>query len=272
MNLFAIGDLHINHQANLDALRVLPPHKEDWLLIAGDIGDTFAQIKVGLTLLAERFEKLFFTPGNHDLWTTPNDPEQSRGVARYWQIIDLCHSLGIVTPEDPPVQWPSSNPPLWIMPTFTLYDYSFRPDNVPLATAVSWAESSGVVCTDEILLPPNPYPTRQSWCAARCQQTEEKLAAIQTGKIILLNHYPLHQELAVLPRIPRFSLWCGTKRTAHWTKNYPIHTAVYGHLHIRSSQQINGIRHEEVSLGYPQNWQQAKGIRPYLRPILTNNT
>jgi hypothetical protein len=43
---------------------------------------------------------------------------------------------------------------------------------------------------------------------------------------------------------------------------------VYGHLHIRGSYRRDGVRFEEVSLGYPPNWDQSLGIEPYLRQIL----
>lgn len=49
----------------------------------------------------------------------------------------------------------------------------------------------------------------------------------------------------------RFLIWCGTLLTEGWLDQFNIEVVVYGHLHIRSSKIINGIRHEEVSFGYP---------------------
>ncbi|MGH9360727.1 MAG: metallophosphoesterase, partial [Thermoanaerobaculia bacterium] len=43
---------------------------------------------------------------------------------------------------------------------------------------------------------------------------------------------------------------------------------VYGHLHIRATQWRDGVRCEEVSLGYPQNWEPGRGLASYLREIL----
>jgi len=39
-------------------------------------------------------------------------------------------------------------------------------------------------------------------------------------------------------------------------------------LHIRSTKIINGVRHEEVSLGYPQDWDKYLGVQHYLRKIV----
>jgi hypothetical protein len=137
--------------------------------------------------------------------------------------------------------------------------------------ARAWAREDRLECVDEHLLHPDPYPSRQAWCAARCAFTEERLAAAVAEHdlpTILVNHFPLRRELAVLPRIPRFSIWCGTTRTADWPDRFNATTVVYGHLHIRRGQDLDGVRHEEVSLGYPQQWRRRRGTGRLLTPIL----
>jgi hypothetical protein len=87
-------------------------------------------------------------------------------------------------------------------------------------------------------------------------------------KLIVANHFPLRQDLAVLPRIPRFSIWCGTTKTNDWHRRFNIEAVVYGHLHLRSSKVIDGVSFDEVSLGYPKQWNQSKNLADYLRQIL----
>jgi hypothetical protein len=41
-----------------------------------------------------------WTPGNHELWTRRKDPVPLRGAERYLALVELCRSLGILTPED----------------------------------------------------------------------------------------------------------------------------------------------------------------------------
>ena len=86
--------------------------------------------------------------------------------------------------------------------------------------------------------------------------------------ILLVNHYPIIEEFAQLWRFPRFTLWCGTKRTENWINKFNIKIVVYGHMHIRSSKQKNGIQFEEVSFGYPRDWSIYKGMNYYLREII----
>lgn len=268
MKLYAISDLHIGHAANRQALVQLRAYPEDWLLLAGDVGETADQLEFALQILTRRFAQVIWTPGNHDLWTLPMRDGELRGEAKYQQLVAICRAYGVLTPEDPYVEWPGNDFDALLAPTFVLYDYSFRPDAIPAHQALAWAEESGVVCTDEAVLHPDPYHSRSAWCAARCQYTEERLAAVSNGKpLILINHFPLHRDLAYLPRIPRFSLWCGTRRTESWLQRFPIKLVVYGHLHIRTSTRRDGIRFEEVSLGYPQHWNPERGIAGYLREI-----
>jgi len=276
MKLYAISDLHLGHPANRQALAHLPAYPDDWLIVAGDVGETEAHLTTALQLLTERFARVLWVPGNHDLWTMPNDPNPLRGEAKYQRLVEICRTFGVLTPEDPYIRWPGSTTPYILVPTFLLYDYTFRPASVSAEAALAWAAEADIVCADEVVLHPDPYPTRQAWCAARCRYTEERLTALVNAQpdaqMILINHFPLRYELAYLPRIPRFSLWCGTKATEEWHTRFPIAAVIYGHLHIRNSQCRDGVRFEEVSLGYPHHWRAEQGVAHYLRQILPHES
>ncbi|MCB0127306.1 MAG: metallophosphoesterase, partial [Caldilineaceae bacterium] len=73
MNLYAISDLHLGYSVNRQALAQLPAYPNDWLIVAGDVGETEAQFVDALQLLTSRFAQVLWVPGNHDLWTLPND-------------------------------------------------------------------------------------------------------------------------------------------------------------------------------------------------------
>ena len=63
-------------------------------------------------------------------------------------------------------------------------------------------------------------------------------------------------------------MWCGTRRTEDWHVRFPVKAVVYGHLHQPATHMRDGVRFEEVSLGYPPDWDQAQGLQGYLREIL----
>lgn len=269
MKLYAIADIHLFYESNRQAIEALPAFPEDWLILAGDIGETEEQLSFALSILTQRFQRLLWAPGNHDLWTLPSDPNSLRGEAKYQRLVKICRQFGVLTPEDPYVLWLGDGPRCLLAPLFTLYDYSFRPDEIPEAGAVEWAAESGVVCSDELLLFSDPYPSRSAWCAARCLYTEERLQkAAQQAPLVLIDHFPLRRDLVQLERIPRFSLWCGTRRTEDWHTRFPVLCVVYGHLHIRGTHYHNGVRFEEVSFGYPEQRNRQSGMQAYLREIL----
>jgi len=268
MKLYAISDLHLAYETNRQALEALPPQPEDWLILAGDIGETVRHLEFALSVLTARFAQLIWTPGNHDLWTLPSDTPPLRGEAKYRRLVAVCRDYGVLTPEDPYILWPGDGTACRLAPLFTLYDYSFRPAEVPEAEALAWAEESGVVCSDEFLLHPDPYPSRSAWCWARCRYTEQRLEAAADLPLILISHFPLRQDVVRLTKIPRFSIWCGTQRTENWHTRFPVLAVIYGHLHTRTTDYRDGVLFEEVSLGYPPYWREAQGVQGYLRQIL----
>ena len=269
MKLLGISDLHIGYPLNKEAIESIEPHPEDWLILAGDIGEKPDQLTWVFDTLQERFAKLIWVPGNHELYTLKPDPCSLRGKARYEHLVELCQNRGILTPEDPYPLWPGEGPPTRLAPLFIGYDYSFSPTGMNPDEARAWAAEEGIRCTDEAVLYHDPYPSREAWCHARITLTEQRLEEISKDEaVVLINHYPLRYDLVRLYRIPRFSPWCGTQLTENWHTRFRARAVVSGHLHMRATDWRDGVRFEEVSLGYPKHWSQPKGINAYIREIL----
>jgi 3',5'-cyclic AMP phosphodiesterase CpdA len=207
-----------------------------------------------LRILRERFEKVIWTPGNHELLTYPNDAIGLRGEGRYLHLVELCREIDVITPEDPYPIWEGEGGPVQVTPLFLLYDYTFgRNIGSTQEEALQLAYDAGVVCVDEFLLDPYPYPSRQAWCRARVTATEERLATTDPSiPKILVNHFPLIVEPTRVLRHPEFAQWCGTVCTADWHRRFRALAVVYGHLHIPRTTWHDGVPFEEVSIGYPR--------------------
>jgi 3',5'-cyclic AMP phosphodiesterase CpdA len=118
-------------------------------------------------------------------------------------------------------------------------------------------------------LHPDPYPSREAWCHARVAETERRLLACDPDvPLVLVNHWPLIREPTRVLRYPEFAQWRGTELTADWHGRFSTAAVVYGHLHIPGSTVHDGVRFEEVSLGYPREWTPQGLPRPLLRLIL----
>lgn len=271
MKLYAISDLHLGFAENQKLLGTLQSHLQDWLIVAGDVTEQEMHFASSLRALTSRFQRVIWVPGNHDLWTVPTHADGLRGEAKYQHLVRICRDLGVLTPEDEYVAWPGEGPAVVLAPLFLLYDYSFRADYLNQAQALALARESGSTCADEELLFPDPHPSRQDWCAARCGWTEGRLSAIPAGTgTVLVNHFPLRREHALLPAIPHFTPWCGTRRSEDWHLRFRAQVVVYGHLHIRGTRWLDGVRFEEVSLGYPRQWQRwgERSLEEHLCEIL----
>jgi len=269
--LWAISDLHVRFPENRRFVEELGGSPDDWLVLAGDLCEAIEDLDFVLRTLAPRFARLVWVPGNHELWTSHGT---ARGVEKYEQCVAVCRAHGALTPEDEYAVFPGDGDPgggHLVIPLFTLYDYSFCPPGMRPADAIAWAREEGIECIDEHLLHPDPYPSREAWCAARCELSEARIAAAlerHAGPVVLIDHFPLRSELAVLPSIPRFKIWCGTTRTADWARRYRASVVIYGHLHIPRTTRLDGVRFEEVSLGYPRQWSHRPAASRYPRQIL----
>ncbi|GAA1880407.1 metallophosphoesterase [Pseudonocardia ailaonensis] len=249
--LLAVSDLHVRYPENRAVAERLAGEPEDWLIVAGDVAEQVGDTIATLEALARRFAQVIWVPGNHELWTRTKDPVDLRGEHRYRHLVERCRDIGVLTPEDPFPVFAGHV----VAPLFLLYDYSFTAEGQTPQEGLEAAYRAGVVCTDEQLLHPDPYPTRQAWCAARVAESRRRLDALDPElPTVLVNHWPMTRLPTRVLRHPEFAVWCGTTATADWHVRYRAAAVVYGHLHIPRVTYEEGTRFLEVSLGYPREW------------------
>ncbi|HYT09203.1 MAG TPA: metallophosphoesterase [Mycobacteriales bacterium] len=270
--LLATSDLHVAYPENRRIVTedLHPRSDGDWLLVAGDVAEKVEDVEWALGLLADRFAQVVWAPGNHELWTARQDPVRLRGQHRYDHLVEVCRGLGVLNPEDDYATWDGAGGPVLVAPLLLLYDYSFRPDGTSTTEqALEAAYAAGVVCTDERVLHPDPWPDRAAWCQARVERTARRLAALPSdARTVLVNHFPLTRAPTRVLRHPEFALWCGTERTADWHRRFRAAAVVYGHLHIPRTSWEDGVRFEEVSVGYPRDRRRRGLPRGLLRDVL----
>ncbi len=120
--LFATSDLHVAHPANWLIVEDLRGRfEQDWLIVAGDVAESVDDLRWTLHRLRDRFAKVIWAPGNHELYTLPGDPLQLRGEARYRHLVELCRGLDVVTPEDPYPVWDDGDEQLVVAPLLEMY-------------------------------------------------------------------------------------------------------------------------------------------------------
>lgn len=144
--LYAVADLHLGHKANLEALSALHDrHREDGLILAGDLGERDEHLRAAFRWATAYFKTVWWCPGNHELYSMPasalsssaggggprrEEPDPpKRGQAKYEACVAVAREYGVLTPEDPFAVWEGAGGPAIVCPVFTLYDYSFAPED-----------------------------------------------------------------------------------------------------------------------------------------------
>jgi len=102
VRIFAISDVHIDHGDSVMnwANGISPTEfKNDILLVAGDLGDTFNAIKIGLSTFRKKFRRVFYVPGNHDMWIRPNTADSNKfkfkdSIAKLLAMLEMCEKIG----------------------------------------------------------------------------------------------------------------------------------------------------------------------------------
>lgn len=133
MRIFAVSDLHADFRENRAALESagLSGHREDVLIVAGDIADGEAVLRDTLEWLAGRFAEVFFVPGNHELWVRG---EGRDSMEKFHAVLRLCDQVGVRTQ-------PACVGRTWIVPLFSWYhpDFDVRGEGVE-AELEAWSD------------------------------------------------------------------------------------------------------------------------------------
>ena len=92
--LWAVSDVHVEHDENWSWLKDLPPiFHEDGLIIAGDVCAGINVLRDALTMLVPQFRHVFYIVGNHELWLSRREPYDD-SMEKLLAILELCKELG----------------------------------------------------------------------------------------------------------------------------------------------------------------------------------
>jgi predicted phosphodiesterase len=237
MRIFAVSDLHTDFAENRRRLQELSPmrHPQDVVVVAGDIADDLKIIAWTLRALRSRFGKVFYVPGNHELWVR----DASRNsLEKFHQILSLCDEMGIYTR-------PARAGEAWIVPLFSWYDAGFDDDNTAdVATLEGWADFYFCKWPEEI----------KSVSEYFLKMNEPNLKAYN-GPVITLSHFLPRREL--LPHVSKLNfkglpLVAGDSTLDRQIRALNAVTHVFGHSHINYDQVIDGVRYVHNAFGYPR--------------------
>ncbi len=255
MRIFAIGDLHVDFPANRSLVAQIPEteYVDDILLVAGDVAHRVDAIGTTLSALRRRFARVFFVPGNHDLWVAgaAEDDVLETSLDRVEAIRTLCRDEGIETDAAPVGA-------VWIVPLLSWYepgldsgpgtDLMEDTDEVTRRQGRRWADRRH--CR---------WPASLGDDVTRCrhfaQLNEPGLASPTSQPLLTFSHFcprldllpsVEHLRFKHLPRV------AGTPRLERQIRESGSRLHLYGHTHIPQDKVMDGVRYVNAPLGYPR--------------------
>ncbi|HKV14684.1 MAG TPA: metallophosphoesterase [Reyranella sp.] len=237
MRVFAVSDIHADYPQNAAWLSDLSrqDYRQDVLILAGDVSDSLSLLGRTLTGLAERFAKVIYVPGNHELWVI-RDVKAMTSFDKFDKVRALAEECGVSTT-------PLHSTPLSIVPLFGWYDYSFGEPGADLTEqwtdyfACSWPAQHGArEITSRFLAMNEPLPAPR-------------------GRIVITFSHFLPRIDLMPERIPQRHRYLypvlGTALLERQLRQVGATIHVYGHSHVNRRLVVDGVTYINNAFGYP---------------------
>jgi len=281
VRLFIISDIHVDFPANAAWLKKISSveYQNDALILAGDVSHDYDQLRRTLSALRAKFRRLFFVPGNHDLWIRSESWNDS--LQKFHEILNFCRQNDILC-----------------QPGYLDEHFLAAPLIVPL---FSWYTQPADGRETLYLVKPGEDVSNRMWSDNyfvtwpdnnKTFRADHYFSALNTienisgnGRpVISFSHFLPRQEIMFsadrrydLQRMKKydrnppfnFSRVAGSTLIEQEIRRLNAHIHVYGHQHINRDRVIDGVRYVAHCLGYPNERSRGsvKGIEQGLKLI-----
>ncbi|XP_051133444.1 uncharacterized protein LOC127253066 isoform X2 [Andrographis paniculata] len=258
--VFVVSDLHTDYEENMEWVKRLSDRKTvgDVLLVAGDVAETYANFVQTMSILKDKFGRVFFTPGNHDLWLRRESSDLLCSLDKLDKLIEACHSVGVDTKPD-------VVDGIGIIPLYSWYHESFDTEKDITGIRIP---PLGMACKDfHVCKWPDELQNEEASLARYFDSLNDEnskiIEDIMTGcsHIISFSHFLPRQELCPEKRMlyyPNLPKMIGSKylesriRAIHGAGGRTTSCHVFGHTHFCWDAVLDGIRYVQAPLAYPR--------------------
>eukprot|EP01052_Picozoa_sp_SAG31_P004085 SAG31_NODE_166_length_21670_cov_22.507719_3_plen_443_part_00 len=258
------SDIHVDFPANWQWMEQLPQMPHVVLIVAGDICTSLAKLEDALKILASRFNRVFYCPGNHELWTSRQSGLNS--IEKFFRILQICDSVPGV--ETRPA-WVGS---VAIIPIFSWYKRSlFGTETAALPLSDREKHFDAGCCWPNSI--GNPHEAHDSLhdgiadfflsCSAGRREHpawpgSDVLGAAEA--VITFSHFIPRKELySGFHSMSKVMGCCEIDdevRACHST----VHIFGHSHLPVDCAAGSPEIRYLQKALGYPRDWGGHRGM------------
>ncbi|CAK9219725.1 unnamed protein product [Sphagnum troendelagicum] len=261
MKVFTVSDLHTDYAANMEWVKGLSSslYKPDTLIVAGDVADTLDTFTVTMSILKEKFQHVFFVPGNHDLWCKSSEDSHLDSVSKLGVLNDVCTSIGVTTTA-------TKVNGVWIVPLLSWYHQSF--DKEKDIEGLNIRPPEKVASDFRLCKWPPPLNSLVDEDLARYfdELNSKEFPSVFSAEqdkcqVITFSHFLPRFELCpekrmlFYPNLPKVvgSNWLEARvRSIHGPHGSETACHVFGHTHFCWDATLDGIRYIQAPLAYPK--------------------
>jgi tetratricopeptide (TPR) repeat protein/predicted phosphodiesterase len=224
VRIFVTSDIHVDTNGNLDAWCKrfsASTFLSDVLVVAGDVGDTLTAIRLGLKALRACFGRVFYVPGNHDLWVRPDTDDRrfSDSLCKLFALFDACDALDVdVQPGDVAEG-------VTIAPLLSWYDATFD-EHDPKRGTLLYDKFATFPCG----------PAGAWQLLLRCNERHvaalEARAPLHDATVVSCSHFLPRAELPCSTGVPELRKNVGCKHLDLHIQRIRASVHVYGHTHV----------------------------------------
>jgi predicted MPP superfamily phosphohydrolase len=269
--IFAISDLHVDYKENLNLMMSLSAaeYGNDVLIVAGDVSDNPATLEKCLSSLVEAFHKVFFVPGNHELWVSRSKKTEAElkgfnSVIKFDFIMALCGQLGISTE---PQRITSRNGTVYIVPLFSWYIGPEDPSEGTLYVEKNPERDRTHDMWNDFFLCHWPEAVQQQGIAHYFLSLNEKALQLNyDAPVISFSHFLPRRNLIfkyldwrqrlgkLVDPLPEFNFTrvAGCEQLDQQLRTIGAKLHVYGHQHRDRHREEDGVVYVSHCLGYPR--------------------
>jgi len=241
-----MSDIHFDHPDANEWVFSISNSKfqEDVLIVAGDLAETLGKVQLCLRHLRMKFRRVFFVPGNHDLWIhTAEDGVYADSFDKLFQLLKMCDEIDVdVFPA-------AVCEGVFVVPLFSWYNADFDEDDpFPYSgmTFDGWAKWP--VDRD------NKLWRYMLWLNRRFMEMP------YPGEVITFSHFLPRVELPYWDHQPGLSKAVGCPQLDSQIRQLRSQVHVFGHSHCHCNKVIEGVRYVQSPLGYTKEHQPNEPI------------
>ncbi len=258
MRIGVISDIHIDEQKSEEELlntlsQCINDKNVDVMLVAGDISESYKKSIEFMRKLKKAINaKLYYTAGNHDLWSKHNEDENIDSILdKFSEEEGFVHNKAVELSDD-----------VVLIAGCGWYDYSFASSEYKL-------DELEEKCYLEKTWQDKLYAKHQlSDIELHDAWNEEFISLIMQyshKKVIFMTHMINHPDLCVDEEHPKYEMWkyfnafLGSQELYFITKCDNIKVAISGHVHYRKSFEEDNTYYMCRCLGYEREFKMFGG-------------